>query len=152
MKLLAEATTSTSTSANNQLVLNFTTPHAPVYSNKIVDKVIVPGEAGDYGITALHSPIISQLAPGVVTIINLNGETEQFFIPGGFAITHANSVTDLSTPEAFPLSDFDPAEVRAGLTAVQNKAASSDLEKATRDIELRTYSILARALGIAGTV
>eukprot|EP01035_Chromulina_nebulosa_P019377 gene19377-25244_t len=146
MKLLAEATSNPSTNANNQLVLNFTTPHAPIYSKKIVDKVIVPGEAGDYGITALHSPIISQLAPGVVTIINLNGESEQFFIPGGFAITHANSVT------AFPLSEFDPAEVKAGLTAVQNKSVSTDLEKATRDIELRTYSILARALGIAGTV
>ena len=40
------------------------------------------------------------------------GDVEKFFIAGGFAVTHANSVTDLSVTEAFPLGDFDEASVK----------------------------------------
>lgn len=59
-------------SAAAQLVLNFTTPHAPVYTKKAVESVTLPGSSGEYGITANHSPIISELKPGVVTV-NLGG-------------------------------------------------------------------------------
>ena len=50
------------------LTLNFCTPHTPVYKNKTVEKVMLPGEIGEYGITAGHSPLISQLKSGVVTV------------------------------------------------------------------------------------
>lgn len=53
-----------------QLVLNFTTPHAPVYAKKTVEVVSIPGAAGEYGVTAGHSPIISELKPGVVTVVH----------------------------------------------------------------------------------
>jgi F0F1-type ATP synthase epsilon subunit len=32
--------------------------------------IILPGEGGEYGVTAGHSPIISQLKPGVVSVIH----------------------------------------------------------------------------------
>jgi hypothetical protein len=79
--------------AAEQLTLNFTTPHAPVYTNKLVEQVILPGASGEYGVTAGHSPLISQLEPGVVTVVHIGGAMETFFVPGGFALTHANSVT-----------------------------------------------------------
>ena len=50
------------------LTLNFCTPHAPIFRNKKVEKVMLPGEIGEYGITAGHSPLISQLKAGVVTV------------------------------------------------------------------------------------
>ena len=53
------------------MTLNFTTPHASVYSGKEVDKVTLPGEMGEFGVTMNHSPIISQLRPGVVSIQHL---------------------------------------------------------------------------------
>ncbi|RYY86731.1 F0F1 ATP synthase subunit epsilon, partial [archaeon] len=53
-----------------QLVLNFTTPHQPLYNKKVVEQVILPGAAGEYGVTANHSPVISELRPGVVTVIH----------------------------------------------------------------------------------
>jgi len=62
------------------LTLNFSTPHASVYSNKIVDKVVVPGESGEYGITAGITPIISQLAPGVVQVVHLDVSCSSFNI------------------------------------------------------------------------
>lgn len=61
----AEAASSAPATA---LTLNFVTPHAPIISNKAVSSVTIPGEAGEYGVTVGHSPIISQLQPGIVTI------------------------------------------------------------------------------------
>ncbi len=57
--------------ASTKLTLNFTTPHAPIYTKKEVDQVVLPGAAGEYGITAGHSPIISELKPGVVSVIHV---------------------------------------------------------------------------------
>ena len=62
----------------------------------VVEKVILPGEDGEYGVTAGHSPMICQLQPGVVTVVHNTGETEKFFVSGGFAITNPNSTTDVS--------------------------------------------------------
>lgn len=64
---LAESASSAPATA---LTLNFCTPHAPIISNKTVSMVMIPGEAGEYGVTVGHSPIISQLQPGIVTVIH----------------------------------------------------------------------------------
>ena len=56
--------------------LNLVTPHASIYTEKAVDKVTLPGEMGEYGITMNHSPIISQLRPGVVQIIHQGVRTQ----------------------------------------------------------------------------
>lgn len=58
-------------SSNADLIINFCTPHQPIYNKKIVEHVIIPGAAGEYGITAGHSPLISQLEPGVVQVIHV---------------------------------------------------------------------------------
>jgi ATP synthase, Delta/Epsilon chain, beta-sandwich domain len=57
--------------SSGSMTLNLCTPHAPIYKGKAVDKVILPGDDGEYGVTAGHSPLISQLQPGVVTIIHV---------------------------------------------------------------------------------
>lgn len=62
---MAEAAAATS---SKQLVLNLVSPHTTVYSGKVVEGVRIPGDLGEYGITAGHSPVISQLKPGLVTV------------------------------------------------------------------------------------
>ena len=54
--------------APTSMKLNFCTPHSAIYSGKEVAKVTLPGELGEFGVTVGHSPIISQLRPGVVSI------------------------------------------------------------------------------------
>jgi F-type H+-transporting ATPase subunit delta len=56
--------------ASAELVLNLLTPHSPIMKGKVVKMVTFPGELGDYGITAGHSPIISQLKPGIISILH----------------------------------------------------------------------------------
>ena len=74
-------------------------------------KVILPGEDGEFGVTAGHSPMISQLQPGLVTVVHTSGESEKFFVSGGFAVTETEG-TSVTCPEGYPLSEFDPAVVR----------------------------------------
>lgn len=67
----ARACAEPAAASSAQLVINFCTPHAPIHNKKVVDQVILPGAAGVYGITQGHSPLISQLEPGVVTVIHV---------------------------------------------------------------------------------
>lgn len=115
-----------------------------------MDKVLLPGESGEYGVTVGHSPVISQLKPGVVTVIHTNGESEKFFVPGGFALTHADSVTDVSVTECVPVAEIDEAAVRAGYAnavAAAGKAADGSAAKAVAQIETAVYSAMIRATG-----
>lgn len=57
-------------SGASAMKLSLCTPHETIYHDKVIDKVILPGEQGEYGVTVGHSPIISQLKPGVVSVIH----------------------------------------------------------------------------------
>ena len=76
------------------MTLNFNLPTEKVYSETKVSQVIVPGSAGEYGVTAEHVPVVAQLKAGVLQIFHDDAsEPEKYFVPGGFSLTHANSVT-----------------------------------------------------------
>lgn len=76
------------------MTLNFNLPHETIYSGAKVEQVIVPGAAGEYGVTANHVPLVAQLKPGVLQILHAgSNEPEKYFVAGGFSITHPNSTT-----------------------------------------------------------
>lgn len=86
---------STEAAAAVAVKLNFSLPHESIYNGVDVHSVILPGSAGEYGITANHVPYVAQLKPGVVQILHEEGtsEPEKYFVPGGFALTHEDSST-----------------------------------------------------------
>jgi hypothetical protein len=85
---------STEAPAATGMTLNFNLPHETIYANAKVDQVIIPGAAGEYGVTADHVPLVAQLKPGVLQIMFEGSEAaEKYFVAGGFSITHANSTT-----------------------------------------------------------
>lgn len=51
--------------------------------------------------------MLSELRPGVVLVETEDGASEKYFIPGGFAFTHANGTLDISAPEGCKLDDID---------------------------------------------
>lgn len=79
--------------APKMMTLNFSLPHETIYNGAEVNEVIIPGTDGDYGVTVNHVPTVSQLKAGVVTILHGESEPEKYFVAGGFALTHANSLT-----------------------------------------------------------
>ena len=84
---------SSAAESSGAMTLNFNLPHETIYSEAKVSQVIVPGAAGEYGITADHVPIVAQLKPGVLQILHEGAEAEKYFVAGGFSLTHENSVT-----------------------------------------------------------
>lgn len=132
--------------------LNFNCPHAPIHDGVEVDLVVIPGVAGEYGVTAGHTPVVSELKPGVVQIFHdRNEEPEKYFLAAGFAATHPNSVTDLMAVEAVPLDDIDGDAARKGLgefKAAMDKAEAGSVERAEAQIGFEVHSAMCIALGL----
>lgn len=98
------------------------------------------------GILANHVPIVEQLKPGVVEV--LEGTTSsKFFISGGFVSVLPDSTISITTVEAFPLDAFETSTVKTLLTEAKKNAASSDEKVAAEaSIEVEVLEALATAL------
>merc|ERR1719464_2634931 len=75
--------------------LNLSVPYESIYNGAQVEQVIIPGQEGQYGVTPNHVPYVAQMKPGVLEVLFESSEPEKYFVAGGYAITHANSVTML---------------------------------------------------------
>lgn len=78
------------------VTLNFSVPYESIYNGASVFQVIIPGVEGEYGVTPNHVPYVAQLKPGVLQILHEEGnyaDSEKYFVAGGYALTHENSVT-----------------------------------------------------------
>jgi len=132
--------------------LNFNLPHETIYSGASVKQVIVPGAEGEYGVTADHVPLVTQLKAGVLQIIHEEGsEPEKYFVPGGFSLTHADSTTDISCPEAVKLDDIDGAAVTSAFEAAKATFAATEagsMEQADAQIEMDVNRAMGNAIGL----
>lgn len=66
------------------MVLQLITPEKTFFTGDIL-QVQVPGTEGDFGVLPGHSPFISTLREGVVTIDLAGGETRRVNVTGGIA-------------------------------------------------------------------
>ena len=55
------------------------------------DHVIVPGSEGDFGISSGHTPFITMLRPGVITVYN-NNKTQEYAVHDGFVSVEEDKV------------------------------------------------------------
>lgn len=92
-RIAARAFSSEATADATSVTLNLSVPYDSIYHNTPVDSVIIPGTEGEYGITAGHVPYVAQMKPGVLQVLFEGAEAEKYFVAGGYAVTHANSVT-----------------------------------------------------------
>lgn len=76
------------------LTFDIVTPQATIFSGS-VQLVEAPGAQGDFGVLAGHSPFVSTLRPGVVTVHGASGQ-KRLFVAGGIAEANAQSCTILA--------------------------------------------------------
>lgn len=145
-----DAAAAASGAAPTKVTLNLNTPYESFFSGAQVDLVQIPGLVGEYGVTAGHTPIIAQLKPGVIKVhVEREKDVQSFFTPGGFALTHANSVTDIACVEVVKVEDLDAAAVEAGLNkfkAALAAAAEGTPEKIDAQIGVETHQAMLAAL------
>jgi F-type H+-transporting ATPase subunit delta len=124
--------------------VNFYTPHGVVAQTKL-EQVLLPGVEGYFGVKANHVPIIAQLKPGLVELHD-GADITKYFVSGGFAFVHPNSVTDICVLEAATLDQFDTTAVKSALTSSQAAAATDDYEAAINRTAQELFSALDSAL------
>jgi len=128
------------------LAIKLTPPHTPQPSNPTqIDQVVLPGVEGYFGVKANHVPIIAQLKPGTVELHD-GTDVKKFFVSGGFAFVHPNSITDICAVEAAPLEEFDGAAVKVALQHAQAAAAGDDFDAAVSRAATEVFSALDAAL------
>ncbi|WP_181701569.1 F0F1 ATP synthase subunit epsilon [Chthonobacter albigriseus] len=88
-----------------------------------VDQVDLPGTEGDFGVLANHSPFLSTLRAGVLTV-KRGSEVRKIFVRGGFADVSPAGLTVLAE-KAVPLS-----ELKADAIAQEIKNAEEDVADA----------------------
>ncbi len=92
-----------------------------------VEQVLVPGAEGDMTVLAHHAPVLTTLKPGLLEIGYPGGETQRYFIRGGFAEVNPAGLTVLAE------TAIDLVELDADQLAQAIKNAEEDVTDASED-------------------
>lgn len=120
--------------ADEQVEFELVSPERLLLS-KGVEMVVVPGAEGDFGVLPRHTPMVSNLRPGVIQVYEKGNVTERIFVAGGFAEVTPTRCTVLAD-QAMPVDELDRAatevklkDLREDLTDTKNAAARASAEK-----------------------
>lgn len=111
-----------------------------------VDQVDLPGTDGDLGVLAGHSPFLTTLRPGVITV-RQGGGANRIFVRGGFADVNAGGLTVLAE-RAIPVS-----EIKADQLAAEIKNAEEDVADAkSPESKRKAETALAQLRDVAAAI
>jgi F-type H+-transporting ATPase subunit epsilon len=86
--------------------------------------VVVPGEAGDFGVLADHAPLLSSIRPGVVSVHLPSGEIKKIFVAGGFADVNGKLCSVL-VEEAVNVNELNRAQIEESLRKLNDDLAAT---------------------------
>jgi F-type H+-transporting ATPase subunit epsilon len=86
-------------------------------------EVSVPGAEGYFTVMANHSPVMSTIRPGIVTVKQAGGE-KRFVVLGGFADITPAGCTILAE-SATPVGEMNAADLDAAIASAKDAAASA---------------------------
>jgi F-type H+-transporting ATPase subunit epsilon len=94
-----------------------------------VEHVVIPGAEGEMTVLANHSPVMTTVKPGVVTVKPVSGAEERYVVFGGFADILPEGCT-LLAESAMLVAEIDRDDL-----ARRIQEAKEDLEDAKSDEE-----------------
>ncbi|MGY4532286.1 F-type H+-transporting ATPase subunit epsilon [Pseudomonas sp. TE3786] len=121
----------------------------------LVEMVVASGLLGDLGIAMGHAPLITALKPGPIRLIKQGGDTEVFYISGGFLEVQPNMVKVLADTVQ-RADDLDEASAQEALKAAEKalheKGAEFDYGSASARLaeaaaQLRTVQQIRKKFG-----
>lgn len=133
--------------ADDKVEFELVSPEKLLLSER-VDMVVVPGEEGDFGVLAQHSPLISAVRPGVINVYNGGKVTDRIFVAGGFAEVTPARCTVLAEL-ALPVEDIDRAAAEQQLKDAKDDLidAKDDHERRAAEKQIATAEALIRVAG-----
>jgi len=111
-----------------------------VLASEEATMVVIPGEAGDFGVLAEHAPLLSSIRPGVVTVTSQTGETKKIFVAGGFADVSA-SLCSVLAEEAVNVADLDKTALEESVKNLQDDLGFAGDDTVKKNRILRDISI-----------
>lgn len=119
------------------------------------EMVIANGSQGELGISPGHAPLLTDLKPGVVRVIQEGGEEAAYYVSGGMLEVQPHVVTVLADT-AIRAHDIDEAAAKQAQQkareAISNQASELDYTKAAAELaeavaQLRTIQALRKKAG-----
>jgi F-type H+-transporting ATPase subunit epsilon len=89
-----------------------------------VEQVDVPGIEGDFGVLAGHSPMVTTLRPGILTVRGAGG-VEKIVVLGGFAEVSADGLTVLADM-ADSVEDMNREVITARIGELEQRIAKTE--------------------------
>lgn len=111
------------------------------------DEAIIPGGRGLFGVRPGHTPFLSLMEPGVVTLRE-GSSTQLFFVAGGF-VEVVNDKILILADEAEPVSDIDVEAARQRLLAAQERLKGMSAEDGRFQLETATVRRETARMGAA---
>lgn len=118
-----------------KLSVELVTPEHRVLATE-ADEAIVPGGRGLFGVRPGHTPLLSLMEPGVVTL-RQGSTTQLFFIDGGF-VEVANDKILILADHAESVSEIDVEASKRRLSAALEKLKGLSAEDARFAVETAT--------------
>ncbi len=99
-------------------------PERLLLASNDVTEVNVPGTDGYFTVMANHSPVMSTIKPGIVTVKQSAGSDLKFVVLGGFADVTPAGCTILAE-SATPVGELNLADLDAQVAAAKIAASSA---------------------------
>ena len=126
-----------------KVVFELVTPTALAVSED-VDMVVVPGIEGDFGVLPGHTPVLTTIRPGVISMYMGDEITKSLFVEGGFAEANPEGCTVLAEG-ATDITEISAEDARTRLVAARDAIVNSD--DATADNEVKVAEAMVIAAG-----
>ena len=101
------------------------------------EMVIAPGEGGELGILAEHTPLLTRIKPGIVRIQNEGRDAEVIYVSGGMMEVQPDRVTVLADTSV-RAHDLDEAKAmeaeRVAREALSNRTGKLEVAQAQAEL------------------
>jgi len=101
--------------------------------------VTVPGAEGYFTVLGEHSPVITTLKPGFITVTSDKG-SEVYYVRSGFAEVSAKGVTILAE-QALPMNEFNRSDVDEALEKARATLAVAPTDEHRSEAEQMVMSL-----------
>ncbi len=107
------------------------TPERTIYDQP-ADFVALALYDGEIGLAPGHTPLIGRLGFGEMRIRRDGGETDRYYVEGGF-VEVLDDVVSVLTQRAIPANEIDAAVAQEQLLTAQSRRATTPEATAVRD-------------------
>lgn len=112
------------------------------------DEVVAPGANGLFGVRPGHAPFLTLVEPGQLTV-TVGGETQRFFVGGGFVQVGPSMVRVLAD-QAEPVDGIDAAAAKQRLANAEKRLSELSPSDPKADLERETIRRERARLDAAG--